>query len=187
MKPVRCDNSGVERAQLKVFTYEGVDLIELLGPKNPADAAAVVISVAHGGYEMMNHLIPNRETTHPVHCPDGTCSTTKDTNTLEIALEVMDMFIQNICKVPYVVVNKLHRRKMDANRDIIEAAHNNSVAQEVWLAYHDFIQDAQSLVIGEMGTVTNVHGYERARGLFLDVHGYSGKDDWDSTHGGKFI
>lgn len=175
MTSAQCDYAGVERAQLDVFDYEGVDLVELLGPKNPADAAAVVISVPHGGFELLQHLIPDRDATHPVYCPSGTCGTVRDTNTLEIALLVMDMFIQNYCKVPFVVINKLYRRKLDADREMLEAAHENPIAEEAWLSYHNFIRDAQSHIIGKMKTVTNVHGYEGARGLLLDITVFLGR------------
>jgi len=184
MDPTQCDSTGIQSVQLEVFTNNGVDLIELLGPSNPADAAAVVISVPHGG-SLTPDFIADRTTSHP-DCPSSGCVTIKDSNTLEIAEIIIDKFIQNYCKVPYVVMNKLHRRKLDANREISEAAQGDPIAEDAWLAFHNFIQTAQNHVIGKMGTVTNTVGVEGARGLLFDLHGYAGFE-WNVADGGYFI
>lgn len=117
MDPQQCNHAGIAAVQLDAFTHEGLDLVELLGPSNPSNAAAVVISVPHGGFLEPNS-IATRSTSHS-SCP---CVTTKDTNTIEIAMLIVERFIHNYCKVPYVVLNNLHRSKLDANRDIEEAA-----------------------------------------------------------------
>lgn len=182
-EPIECDSSGMNYAVLDSFSHGGLDLIELLGPSDPADAAAVVISVPHGG-SLEPNFISDRTASHS-SCPESGCSLIADTNSLQMVMALMKSFQDNYCKVPYVVINNLHRRKLDANRAIGEAAQGDTIAEGAWLSFHNFIQDAQMQVIDTFGTVTNEVGIEGAKGLFLDLHGYQG--DWKDGEGGKFI
>lgn len=205
MDPVGCSNAGLAAIQLDVFTHQNDDLIRLLGPSDPADAAAVVISVPHGG-DLKPLYVSTRSSSHS-SCPSSGCVTSKDSYTIDIAMLVIDHFIQNYCKVPYVVINYLHRSKLDANRDIAEAAQvrigtvffsfiilfslcsprlllqGDAVAEDAWEHFHDFIADAQNRTIARMGTVLNNVNVEGARGLLFDLHGYTGTG-WIPIGGG---
>lgn len=99
---------------------------------------------------------------------------------------MIENFRQNYCKVPYVVFSNLHRIKLDVNRNIEEAAQGNTIAEEAWLHFHNFIQVAQKSIINTMGTVKNSVDEDGARGIMIDLHGYSGRD-WDANDGGNFI
>ena len=55
---------------------------------------------------------------------------------------------------PHLVINRLHRRKLAANRDLLEAADGHPLAGQGWL-------DTAG------ATVTRTFG----KGLFIDVHG----------------
>lgn len=99
-------------------------------------------------------------------------------------------YISNYCKVPYLVINHLHRSKLDANREIGEAAQGNAVAEAAWTHFHTFINDAQldlqtrfGTSIVKSSTGSSITGI---RGLFFDMHGYAGWD-WDPNDGGSFI
>ena len=61
-----------------------------------------------------------------------------------------------------MIINLLHRKKFDANRDIGDAADGNPVVEEAWHAYHDFIDAAKNQVTEDYG-----------RGFFLDLHGHA--------------
>lgn len=63
---------------------------------------------------------------------------------------------------PHLVINLLHREKLDANRPIEDAAEGDARAEAAWNAYHDLIDQARADVIASHG-----------RGLLLDVHGHS--------------
>jgi hypothetical protein len=63
-------------------------------------------------------------------------------------------YILNYCKVPYLVINHLHRSKLDANQEIGEAAQGNAVAETTWTHFHTFINDAQLEVESQYGTST---------------------------------
>ena len=54
---------------------------------------------------------------------------------------------------PYIVANNLHRVKLDANRDVGEAAHGDPIAMEAWENFHNFTADAQGLMEAQFGTV----------------------------------
>jgi hypothetical protein len=63
---------------------------------------------------------------------------------------------------PHLIINLLHRTKLDANRPLDEATAGDPVAEQAWAAYHGFIEQARDEAIGQHG-----------RGLLLDVHGHS--------------
>lgn len=111
----------------------------------------LIISVPHGG-----DLKPNS-------IPDRTCNDAvniSDAYTVELAFKIMQFFENNGQK-PYLVLNKMHRSKMDANRNKSEATCGNLNAIEVWEAYHNKIQASLSAVNSKFN-----------KGLFIDLHGH---------------
>lgn len=100
----------------------------------------------------------------PATLPDRTCSacvTVADANTQELARAVADTFYARTGKRPHLVVNRLHRRKFDANRDITEATGGNRGLDTTWMWLHAAIDSARARIV-RSGT----------RGLFIDVHGH---------------
>ena len=152
-------------------------LVELLGPKDPSNAIPIILSVPHGGSKRPDYMKDRI-------CKE--CKVLKDVHTLEIALEIKDDIRDLYRKVPYIVVNHLHRTKMDANREIKEAALGDPIAEEAWEAYHHFITDAQLKVESYFGTLINTKGQKGIVGLLLDIHGYAGFD-WVEGKGAPFI
>lgn len=55
----------------------------------------------------------------------------------------------------------LHRRKLDANREIVEAAAGNPIAERAWREYHGFIEASASEVRRGPGM-----------GFYIDLHGH---------------
>jgi len=80
--------------------------------------------------------------------------------------------------VPYIIINHLDRSKIDVNRYKGPGAQDDPVAQGAWQAYHDFIALAQSKLRLKFGTVRGEHDMEGVVGLLIDIHGYSGNQDW---------
>lgn len=103
---------------------------------------------------------------------------------------LQEKFIENYCKVPFLVINHLHRSKLDANREIGEAAQGDTIAGEAWNKFHTFINDAQLDLKDHFGTstVTTSTGQSKTgvHALLFDMHGYAGYD-WDSSNGGPLI
>lgn len=100
----------------------------------------------------------------PATLPDRTCSacvTVADANTQELTRAVADTFFARTGKRPHIVINRLHRRKFDANRDVTEATGGNRGLDTTWLWMHAAIDSARSRVV-RSGT----------RGLLIDMHGH---------------
>lgn len=112
----------------------------------------IIISAPHGG-SLEPATIPDRLCTG--------CVYEKDAWTKPIAEGMYDKFVQQTGCYPHLIINLLHRKKFDANRDIIEAADGNATVEQAWTGYHQFIDLAKS-------KITNDYG----RGLFLDIHGH---------------
>jgi len=186
--PKNCDSRSLELVTLDEFEYNaGEPLVELLGPSDSSLCSSLVITATHGGSVLLDATIPDRKTDDPEYCPPSGCSILKDSNTIELSLALAEKVISNYCEVPYVVINHLHRKKLDANREINEAAQGNAVAENAWNMFHSFIAQAKEEVKGQHGTVLgSKEGILGVKGLLLDVHGYAGFD-WDSTNGSNFI
>ena len=113
----------------------------------------IIICAPHGGYLA------------PEEIPDRTSGvTSRDLYTQELARGVQEEFFEENGCYPHVIINLLHRKKFDANRDIAEAADGNPTVEAAWVNFHEFIQVAKNKVVQD---------YQR--GLFLDFHGHSHK------------
>jgi len=112
----------------------------------------IIISAAHGG-DMSPAEIPTR------NC--SACVTVADAATQEL-VRAMGASMQRLfgCS-PHIIINHLHRRKLDANREIIEAAQGNPQAERAWNEFHQFIDSAKRAVERSFG-----------RGFYLDMHGH---------------
>jgi N-formylglutamate amidohydrolase len=113
----------------------------------------VIISAPHGG------------TLNPASIPDRTganATIVRDAETDQLALEMGAAFEARTGGTPHIIVMHLHRRKLDANREIGEAAEGNPAAERAWREYHGFIEAARQHVIAEHG-----------RGFYVDLHGHA--------------
>jgi hypothetical protein len=113
----------------------------------------IIISTPHGG-DLEPQTIPSR------NCSE--CAKRSDGMTKPITEGMYNAFIAQTGCYPHVIINLLHRKKFDANRDIGEAADGNPTVEQAWYGYHEFINSAKSQVISDY-----------SRGLFLDIHGHS--------------
>lgn len=113
----------------------------------------LIFSAPHGG------------SLEPDSLPDRSCSgcvTVKDSWTQTIAEGVYDAIFQKTGCYPHLIINLLHRKKFDANRDIGDAADGNPYVEQAWFGYHAFIDSAKVRTVNDYG-----------RGTFLDVHGHA--------------
>ncbi len=88
--------------------------------------------------------------------------TRNDGHTLELTHAMQDAFRQLTGQAPHVVIMRLHRSKLDANREIREAAQGNPYAELAWAEFQDWIGTARSIVAADFGA-----------GLYLDIHGHA--------------
>jgi hypothetical protein len=110
----------------------------------------IIISAPHGG------------TLNAAELPDRTFGTfATDLNTQELARSISDSLFALTQKRPHIIICRLARVKLDANREIVEAAQGNRLAQRAWYEWHAYIRAAED-------RVTTLSG----RGLYMDLHGH---------------
>ena len=115
----------------------------------------IILSAPHGG-----RLVPDE-------IPNRTYGTTvTDDNTYELTKVIMDTMKVRFQGTPHVILCRLKRTKIDANRDSIEAAQGNRYALRAWQEYHHYINVAKNKI------ETNGHS-----GLFFDMHGHGANPD----------
>jgi N-formylglutamate amidohydrolase len=115
----------------------------------------IILSAPHGG-----QLTPDEISDRTY----GTLVT--DLNTYELTKTIMDSMIVRFGGYPHVILCKLKRTKLDANRDSIEAAQENKYALRAWQEYHHYIEVAKNKIANDQGS-----------GLFLDIHGHGKNPD----------
>jgi hypothetical protein len=109
-----------------------------------------IISAPHGG------------SLEPMEIPDRTVgATTKDANTEELVRDIYNAYVAATGTHPHVIICRLHRRKLDANREIIEAAQGNQFAEQAWNEFHAYIDSAKAEVTRTFG-----------KGFYIDLHGH---------------
>jgi len=111
----------------------------------------LVLTAPHGGY-MEPLEIPNR----------GWGTTAQDRNTRELTLAIREELFSRTGANPHVILSNLHRRKLDPNREIVEAAQGNPEAERAWWEFQMYAEAAGNVV-------AESHG----EGLHLDIHGHA--------------
>lgn len=112
----------------------------------------LIISVPHGGYEQPSDIRDRQ-------C-EG-CAYVQDAFTQELARTIREIFVKETGCYPYMIYNRIHRKKLDMNRDIIMATDSNSSLDVYWHEYHNFIDSAKKHITLHFG-----------KGLFIDLHGH---------------
>jgi hypothetical protein len=112
----------------------------------------LVISIPHGGY-LLPEEIPERP------CTD--CAKHQDIFTIEIGRAIRKVIFQKTGSYPYIIINNLHRTRLDPNRNISEAADGNKYAELAWTEFQSYIDSANSEVMRKFG-----------KGLYIDLHGH---------------
>ncbi|MFT6371053.1 MAG: N-formylglutamate amidohydrolase [Maribacter sp.] len=111
----------------------------------------LILSVPHGG-ELKPSKITNRT------CNDAV--SVMDEFTIELSQAIMAEFAK-VGQKPYLIVNKMHRSKMDANRNRVDATCGDTNAQAVWDLFHGQIETSRTEVKAKF-----------QKGLFIDLHGH---------------
>ncbi len=115
----------------------------------------IILSAPHGG-----RITPDE-------IPDRSYGTTvTDDNTYELTKTVMDTMVARFGGRPHVILCRLKRTKLDANRDSVEAAQDDKYALRAWQEYHHYIGVAKKKIETDYGS-----------GLFLDMHGHGRNPD----------
>ena len=112
----------------------------------------LVISIPHGGY-LIPESIPERFCLH--------CAKNPDVFTIEIGTDIRRFIYEKTGFYPYIIINHLHRTRLDPNRNIDEAAVGNIESEQAWKEFHNFIDSAIQQVEQSYG-----------KGLYIDLHGH---------------
>ena len=144
---------AIESATYRVGkTYFGVNRYVQYIPGN----SPVILTAPHGG-ALMPDSIPDRS---KASC-GGEAVLVTDTNTAELVLAMREAHFRRFGTFPHVIINRLARRKFDANRPLEEAACGNAEAAQAFAEWHAFIDVAKAEVVKTSG-----------RGWFMDIHGH---------------
>jgi hypothetical protein len=111
----------------------------------------IIISVPHGG-SLTPDALPDRA---------GAVITVGDAHTEELAREIADAFMRRTGSRPTLVISRLHRRKLDPNRAVDEAAQDAPPAMLAWREYHAFIEAARASLV-----------HAGVPGVYIDLHGH---------------
>ncbi len=110
----------------------------------------VVIGVPHGG--LMT----------PEEIPDRLFGRIRwDRDTQDLSRRIRNALIERTGGAPHLIVSRLHRVKLDPNREIVEAAQGSVFAENAWYEFQGFIEVAKDIVTRDFGS-----------GLYLDIHGH---------------
>ena len=141
--------SAAEAAEPERVHFGDRDFIEYRAGDLP-----LVISSPHGGREKPNDL------------PTRTAGVVDiDINTQELARAIEEEVLARTKRQPHLVICRLHRSKLDCNREISEAAAGSPLAEKAWGEYHGFIEKALATAIARAG-----------RAFLIDLHGQGHKD-----------
>ncbi len=114
----------------------------------------LVISAPHGGRE------------RPEDIADRINGVTDmDANTQELANTLAEVILAETGKYPHLIVCRLHRSKLDANRRLQDAVEGNPDAEKAWHEHHGFIEQACQAAVAK-------HGFA----FLIDLHGHGHPD-----------
>lgn len=128
-------------------------------------ASKLIITSPHGGDRQPPYM-RTRTSNYPYTSPPDpyndarTFVTGTDTRTRELAIAMANAIKQKTGVRPHLIINHLHRSKLDANRFMEVAAQGDKIAEEAWKTFHAFIDSAKK-------TINHFH----SSGLVLDIHG----------------
>jgi len=96
-----------------------------------------------------------------------------DIYTLDITLDVARRIKKLTGKMPHVVINNLHRNKLDVNRDLGAGTFHVPEAVQSWQDFQQLIDIAKSNFNGHMGLILDIHGNSREEGWNMFGYGLS--------------
>lgn len=126
-----------------------------------SDPAAPFIEVRPGTLPII-FTVPHGGTLKPRGIRTRTFGkVSQDSNTAELA-ELISREMQRLYQgTPHIVFCRLHRTKVDCNRELEEAAQGDPLATESWQRYHAAADEFRKQVTQQHGT-----------GVLLDLHGH---------------
>jgi len=142
-------------------SYSGSRYIEYIAGNSP-----VIFSAPHGGtLRPPTTVVRDRTATTCANTVDQDgFSTNGDSMTEELARRIAIEFFSRTGRHPHVIINRLDRIKLDANRSLTGGSCGDPAAAEAWRDYHDFIDVAKRTAVSQFGRAwyTDLHGHGHA-------------------------
>ncbi|MDZ4401688.1 hypothetical protein [Prosthecobacter sp.] len=110
----------------------------------------IILTVPHGGTLKPDNVLARRYGV-----------TGMDANTAPLSEMIIEELQARYGGKPHAIFARLHRSRLDPNRDLKEAAQGEPTAEAAWHRFHDGAKKACDAVMKK-------HGY----GLLLDIHGH---------------
>ncbi|WP_395743666.1 hypothetical protein [Prosthecobacter sp.] len=101
----------------------------------------------------------------PAEIPDRTSGVVDiDANTQELARAIASVVHAETGRHVHLILCHLHRSKLDANRDLAEAAQGSALAEHAWQEHHAFISQACASAVKHFGVafLIDLHGHGHA-------------------------
>ncbi len=116
----------------------------------------IILSAPHGG------------SLQPAGIPDRRNAVTlNDHLSQAFVWDLAAALFEQTGRYPHVVVNELHRAKLDPNRDLTAGAQGAPAAVRAWHEYHGFLERATAAIEASAG-----------RGHYFDLHTHGRPDRW---------
>jgi len=130
----------------------------------------IILTVPHGGY-LRPKFIPNRDhgsyiggkiRYNHIHAKstDLPVKVKADLHTVDLAGLLANALNSWTGRRPHVIINHLHRSKLDCNCDIEEATFGVAEAVETWYEFHNCIEAAKATMSHEGGLLFDIHGHQ---------------------------
>ncbi len=110
----------------------------------------IILTVPHGGALKPENVLARRY---------GVTGT--DSNTIPLSEMIIEELAARHGGKPHVIISRLHRSRLDPNREIKEAAQGEPTAEAAWHRFHNSAEKACDAVMKRHGL-----------GLLLDIHGH---------------
>lgn len=127
----------------------------------PGDMPLLIVA-PHGGLLQPAALATRNCTIITATIPGSDCAIGNDEQTQDLARRLVDSVVARTGRRPHLLVNLLHRNRMDGNRDRAEATGNNAALDRTWTWFQAFADSARARIVATS-----------ARGLVLDLHGHA--------------
>lgn len=85
----------------------------------------------------------------------------QDVNTTDLCRKMADSLEKLTGLRPHIIINNMHRKVMEPNRDLADAYLTHPEMEVAWKEYQNFIKVAREIVKKNVG-----------KGLYLDMHGH---------------
>jgi len=121
----------------------------------------IIISVPHGG-----NKVPNC-TGSPSNNPNG------DTNTAPLGYLIKEQIFQDTGGYPHIIFARIHRKKIDLNRDKKskwEGSTDYERVRTAWYDFHRFIDQAKTIAIQQTANICR--NSKCGLGFYIDLHGH---------------